>query len=183
MQPEKTLRADQYAIRDMTRILDDLSGRLREGHDVAGSDLNQVIGTLDSFVADAYRPRQSALFGLLREHVDDVDPDELGAIEEGHQQAQAMLTESREEVEAAAGGDERARRRLDAATNRYQDAMTAILDREGPAFLTDLDSLLDRRRLDELADRFEQISDEAPDRGRAVGTVARIASRYAGRRR
>lgn len=183
IQPEKDLRADHEAIRRTLSVLDHVTGLLREGHAVSDSDLYTLLDGLEDLSDVVHHTKEEiAVFPRLLEHPDEVDRQAIRELQNEHDAVDRKLDAVRERVEAATGGDLRARNRIAEAAEAYIETMRDLLDREEEVYLTALDSLLSREELDALGEELERLEQEdgRVDRDHFRAPVDRIAARYRG---
>lgn len=179
MQPEEELRADHMAIRRGLKLLERLTSVVREGHRVRNTDLFTLVDVVDQATREHHHAKEEqVVFGFLRDRRERFGFDGLRPFETDHDELDEMLTDIRELVGRATGGDQRARQRIEKQAGRFGDAMREHMTREEETFL---DQLHEQLSTDEIGDLEDELSafDGAPKaRSRLEDRVERLQERY-----
>lgn len=179
MQPEEELRADHMAIRRSLKLLEELTGVLREGHPVENTDLFTLVDVLDQATSENHQAKEEQIvFEFLREHRDRFGFDGLRSFEQDHEELDERLAELRDTVGPATEGDKRARQRIQKQARRYAEAMREHLQAEEETFLDRLHESLTTDQIQELADRMAEFDGEPKARSRLDSRVERLQARY-----
>lgn len=179
MQPEEELRADHMAIRRGLKTLERLTGGLREGHPVRNTDLYTLVDVLGKAARRNHQAKEEAIvFAFLRERKDRFGLNALRPFEEDHDELDEMLSEVRELVARATGGDRRARHEINKRAERYADAMRDHLSREEEAFLDKLHEELTTEEIEELDQQLSDFDGPAKARSRLDQRAQRLDDRY-----
>lgn len=179
MQPEEELRADHMAIRRGLKLLTQLTGSLREGHPVRNTDLYTLVDVLGKAATRNHQTKEEKIvFAFLREHRESFGFDGLGTFEEDHEELESMLSEVRNLVASATGGDRRARHEIDKRANRYADTMREHLKAEEEAFLDQLHESLTTDQIEDLDDELSSFDGPPKARSRLEDRVQRLEDSY-----
>lgn len=179
MQPEEELRADHMAIRRGLKLLERLTASLREGHAVRNTDLYTLVDVLGKAATrDHQTKEEQVVFGFLREHQDAFGFDGLRSFEQDHEELETMLSEIRELVASATGGDRRARHEINKRAEQYAETMREHLDREEKTFLDQLHESLSTEAIKDLDSRLTSFDGPPKARSRLDERVERLEDRY-----
>jgi hemerythrin-like domain-containing protein len=179
MQPEEELRADHMSIRRGLNLLEQLTGTLREGHPVRNTDLYTLVDVLGKAATNNHQAKEEqVVFQFLRDRRDRFELDSFRPFEETHDELEDQLSDIREIVARATGGDRRARHEIDKRAQRYGEAMREHLEAEEEAFLDQLHEELSTDEIEELDDQLSAFDGPAKARSRLDDRVRRLKDRY-----
>lgn len=179
MQPEEELRADHLAIRRGLKLLEQLTGSLREGHPVRNTDLYTLVDVLGKAATRNHQAKEEdVVFGFLRERRDRFGLDGFRTFQEDHEELDTMLSGVRDLVASATGGDRRARHQIDKRAGKYAEAMREHLKEEEEAFLDRLHEELTTDEIEELDEMLDAFQGAPKARPRLDQRVDRLSDRY-----
>jgi hemerythrin-like domain-containing protein len=179
MQPEEELRADHQSIRRGIKLLEQLTGSLREGHPVRNTDLYTLVDVLGKAATNNHQAKEEEIvFAFLRDRRERFGLDGLRPFEEDHEELSEMLNEVRDLVARATGGDRRARHEIDKRAQRYGETMREHLEAEEEAFLDRLHEELSTDEIDDLDAQLSSFDGPRKARDRLEQRIERLRDSY-----